>query len=50
MRPDPNNIFPLPKSDTVTYIKPTIKNSNIIVGEFTYYLEQVKREISLKLS
>ncbi len=37
MRPDPNKIFPLPNSDKVTYVKPTIKNPNIIVGDFTYF-------------
>ena len=31
MRPDPNKIFPLPNSDKVTYVKPTIKNPNILV-------------------
>ncbi len=37
MWPDPNKIFPLPNSDKVTYVKPTIKNPNIIVGDFTYF-------------
>lgn len=37
MQPDPNKIFPLPNSDKVTYVKPTIKNPNIIVGDFTYF-------------
>jgi len=36
-RPNPNNIFPIPNIDTVTYIKPTIKNLNIIVGDFSYF-------------
>ena len=35
--PDPNVIFPVPNIRTVTYIKPTIKNKNIIVGNFTYF-------------
>ncbi|MDE6539988.1 MAG: CatB-related O-acetyltransferase [Ruminococcus sp.] len=35
--PNPNRIFPVPNCDTVTYIKPTIKNPNIIVGDFTYF-------------
>lgn len=35
--PDPNKIFPVPGFDTVTYVKPTIKNPNIIVGDFTYF-------------
>jgi virginiamycin A acetyltransferase len=37
MLPDPNVIFPVPNIDTVTYIKPMIKNKNIIVGDFTYF-------------
>ncbi|GHU13739.1 hypothetical protein AGMMS50225_24280 [Betaproteobacteria bacterium] len=37
--PDPNIIFPVPNIKTVTYIKPTIKNKNIIVGDFTYFCE-----------
>ena len=35
--PDPNQIFPVPNCKTVTYIKPTITNPNIIVGDFTYF-------------
>ena len=35
--PDPNKIFPIPDTNTVTYVKPTIKNKNIIVGDFTYF-------------
>ena len=35
--PDPNVIFPVPDINTVTYVKPTIKNKNIIVGDFTYF-------------
>ena len=35
--PDPNKVFPLPNTDTVTYIKPTVKNPNIIAGDFSYY-------------
>jgi virginiamycin A acetyltransferase len=35
--PDPNTIFPVPNVDYVTYIKPTIKNKNVIVGDFTYF-------------
>lgn len=36
-KPDPNAIYPVPNIDTVTYVKPTIKNPNIIVGDFTYF-------------
>lgn len=35
--PDPNKIFPVPNCDTVTYVKPTLKNKHIIVGDFTYF-------------
>ncbi|MDR0562044.1 MAG: CatB-related O-acetyltransferase [Spirochaetaceae bacterium] len=36
-KPDPNAVFPVPNVKTVIYIKPTIKNKNIIVGDFTYF-------------
>jgi virginiamycin A acetyltransferase len=35
--PDANVVFPVPDVNTVTYVKPTIKNKNIIVGDFTYF-------------
>jgi virginiamycin A acetyltransferase len=35
--PDPDVVFPVPNINTVTYVKPTIKNKNIIVGDFTYF-------------
>jgi virginiamycin A acetyltransferase len=35
--PDPNVVFPVPDVKTVTYIKPVIKNKNILVGDFTYF-------------
>ncbi len=35
--PDPNIIFPVPNTDTVTFVKPTVKNPNIIIGDFTYF-------------
>ena len=35
-RPDPNVIHPLKGYDKEIYVKPTIKNSNILVGDFTY--------------
>ncbi|MDR2601586.1 MAG: CatB-related O-acetyltransferase [Spirochaetaceae bacterium] len=35
--PDPNVIFPVPNINAVTYVKPTIKSKNIIVGDFTYF-------------
>jgi virginiamycin A acetyltransferase len=34
--PDPNTEFPLPPFPLV-YIKPTIKNKNVIVGDFSYF-------------
>lgn len=34
--PNPNNPYPVPGVKYVIYIKPTIKNPNIIVGDFTY--------------
>ena len=36
-KPNPNVVFPVPGFKTVTYVKPTVKNSNIIVGDFTYF-------------
>lgn len=35
--PNPNKVFPILNIDTVTYIKPTIKKNNIIVGDFSYF-------------
>lgn len=34
--PDPNTIHPIAGYDNEIYVKPTIKNPNIIVGDFTY--------------
>lgn len=34
--PNPNTVHPIPGYDKEIYVKPTIKNSNIIVGDFTY--------------
>ncbi len=34
--PNPNTIYPIAGYDKEIYIKPTIKNKNIIVGDFTY--------------
>lgn len=36
IRPNPNTVHPIPGYDKEIYVKPTIKNPNIIVGEFTY--------------
>ncbi len=35
-RPDPNTIHPIANYDNEIYVKPTINNPNIIVGDFTY--------------
>lgn len=37
IKPDPSVIFPVKGIKSVTYVKPTIKNPNIIVGDFTYF-------------
>lgn len=37
VKPNPEKIFPVPGVNTLTYIKPTIKNKNIIVGDFSYF-------------
>lgn len=34
--PDSNTIHPIPGYDKEIYVKPTIRNPNIIVGDFTY--------------
>ena len=36
-KPDPNNPFPILNYQMLTNIRPTIKNSNIIVGDFSYF-------------
>ncbi|MBR2794204.1 MAG: CatB-related O-acetyltransferase [Solobacterium sp.] len=35
-RPDPNTIHPIPGYDREIYVKPTISNPAILVGDFTY--------------
>ena len=34
--PDPNVVHPIAGYDKEIYVKPTIKNPNIVVGDFTY--------------
>ena len=34
--PDPNTIYPIAGYDREIYVKPTVTNPNIIVGDFTY--------------
>ncbi|MCQ2478214.1 MAG: CatB-related O-acetyltransferase [Clostridia bacterium] len=36
MKPDPNKKHPIPGYEKEIYVKPTISNTNIIVGDFTY--------------
>ena len=36
IKPNPNTVHPIPGYEKEIYVKPTIKNPNIIVGEFTY--------------
>ena len=36
IRPDPNKVHPISGYDKEIYIKPTISNPNIIVGDFSY--------------
>ncbi|MDR1495288.1 MAG: CatB-related O-acetyltransferase [Rickettsiales bacterium] len=38
--PNPNTIFPVPNVDTVTYVRPTIRNNNVVVGDFTYFSDR----------
>ena len=35
-RPDPNVVHTIPGYDREIYVKPTITNPNILVGDFTY--------------
>lgn len=35
-RPDPNTIHPIPGYDREIYVRPTVTNPNILVGDFTY--------------
>lgn len=35
-KPNPNSVYPIVGYDKEIYIKPTIKNQNIIVGDFSY--------------
>ena len=37
--PNPEKVSSCLNSDKVTYIKPTIKNKNIIVGDFSYFAD-----------
>ncbi|MBQ0126122.1 MAG: chloramphenicol acetyltransferase, partial [Clostridiales bacterium] len=35
--PDPARIFPISEINSMINVKPTIKNKNIVVGDFTYF-------------
>lgn len=35
--PDPDEIFPTPAAKTIVNVRPTVKNPNICVGDFTYF-------------
>lgn len=37
---NPNEVYPVPGTKSVTYVRPTIKKPNIIVGEFTYFSDE----------
>lgn len=37
MSPNPDTIFPVTGCKKVTYVRPTINNPNIIVGDFTHF-------------
>ena len=39
-KPNPNTIYPIPGYDKEIYVKPTINNPNIIVGDFTYIADE----------
>ncbi len=39
-KPNPETIYPVNGIDTVTYVRPTISNPNIIVGDFTYFSDR----------
>ena len=38
--PNHNLIFPIKNLDSITYVKPSVKNPNIIVGDFTYFADK----------
>ena len=38
--PNPDTVYPVLGCETVTYVKPTIQNPRIIVGDFTYFADK----------
>lgn len=39
IHPDSNKIYPISGVNTLTFIRPTIKHPNIIVGDFSYFAD-----------
>ncbi len=39
-RPDPNVVHPVAGVESMTYVRPTIRNPNIVVGAFTYVADR----------
>ncbi|MBQ0111473.1 MAG: CatB-related O-acetyltransferase [Oscillospiraceae bacterium] len=37
--PNPNTVFPIDGLNSITFVKPDIKNPNIIVGDYTYFAD-----------
>ena len=37
--PNPDIAHPIPSAESMTFVKPTLKNPNIIVGDFTYFAD-----------
>ena len=35
-KPDPNAVYPIAGYEKEIYVKPTVQNPNIVVGDFTY--------------
>ena len=35
--PDPEQVYPAPGTNSLIHVKPTVRNPNIIVGDFTYF-------------
>ena len=38
--PNPDTVFPIAGVNTVTFVKPTIRNPHIVVGEYTYIADR----------
>lgn len=44
MGPNPNKAMPNPNIPGICYIKNTVKNPNIIVGDYTYYFDATGKD------